>query len=155
MKQAKLLGLTDSKHCIFCKIARKEELSYIIFEDNEVIVFLDNKPVFPGHCLVIPKKHIENFHYLPKEQVSHFFEISKVLSKAVELGLHAHGTFIAINTNVSQSVPHFHLHVIPRRQKDGLRGFFWPRMSYQSIDEIKFIQKSIHDKMISLLKDQK
>lgn len=151
MKQARLFGLTDSKYCIFCKIARKEESATIVFEDTDLVAFLDTKPVFNGHCLLIPKEHCENFDKFPPKMIAHFFEFSQVLSKAIENSLGANGTFIAINNKVSQSVPHFHLHVIPRRYKDGLKGFFWPRRTYQSMDEIKHIQQLIHNEIVKLI----
>ncbi len=151
MKQGYLLGLTNSTYCTFCKIVRKEEPAFIVFENEQFIVFLDNKPIFPGHCLLIPKNHIENFDKLPKDQIGEFFELSQKLSKAVELSMNAQGTFIAINNKISQSIPHLHIHVVPRRHKDGLKGFFWPRNSYQSIEQIKLIQEAISKTMIQLL----
>lgn len=155
MKQSQLLGLTKSTYCIFCKIVRKEEPAFIVFENKHFIAFLDKKPLFPGHCLLIPKEHVENFDKLPKEQIGRIFEISQKLSRAVELSMNAQGTFIAINNKISQSVPHLHIHIVPRRHKDGLKGFFWPRISYQSIEQIKFVQEKISKTINSLLQNEK
>ena len=143
MKQSNLFGLTKSTYCIFCKISRKEEPASIIFENDQFISFLDKKPLFPGHCLLIPKTHIENFDKLPKDQIGKFFELSQVLSKAVENSMKAHGTFIANNNKLSQSDPHIQIHVDPRRPKDGLKGFFWPRNSYLSTEHMKQVQEII------------
>lgn len=151
MKQAKLFGLTNSKYCIFCKIVRKEEPATIVYENEFLIAFLDTKPLFSGHCLLIPKAHIEDFNHLPSNSITPLFEFSQILSKAIENSLKANGTFIAINNKVSQSVPHLHIHVIPRKFKDGLKGFFWPRNQYQSTEEIKIIQNLIHKEIVSML----
>lgn len=151
MKQGHLLGLTSSTYCTFCKIIRKEESSYIVFENEQFIAFLDKKPLFPGHCLLVPKGHIENFDKLPHDQIAPLFEFSQVLSKAIETSMHAHGTFIAINNKVSQSVPHLHVHVSPRRFKDGLKGFFWPRNPYQSAEHMAHTQTMIVQELQKLL----
>jgi len=147
MKQSQLFGLTKSSYCIFCKIVRKEEPSHIIFENEIMMVFLDNKPLFSGHCLLIPKTHFDDFDKLPLELVSALFSFSQVLSKAIQASLGAHGTFIAVNNKVSQSVPHVHIHIVPRRFKDGLKGFFWPRNSYQSIDHLNHVKTLIKNQL--------
>ena len=152
MKQSQLFGLTKSTYCSFCKIVRKEEPAYIVFENNQFVVFLDKKPLFPGHCLLIPKGHVENFDKLSKELIGPLFEFSQVLSKAVERSMKALGTFIAINNKISQSVPHVHIHIVPRRPKDGLKGFFWPRNSYQTSEQIEQVQKLIIDELTKLIK---
>ena len=152
MKQSQLFGMTKNTYCPFCKIVRKEEPAYIVFENSQFLAFLDKKPLFPGHCLLIPKDHVENFDKLSKELISPIFEFSQVLSKAVERSMKAHGTFIAINNKISQSVPHVHIHIVPRRPKDGLKGFFWPRNSYQSDDHVKQVQQLIIDELANLIK---
>ena len=129
--------------CLFCKIVRSDLSARIVFEDDNCIGFLDHRPVFPGHCLLIPKKHYEPITDLPAELVEPLFLDVQLLTRAVESGLQAHGTFVAMNNRVSQSVPHLHVHVVPRRRKDGLRGFFWPRYPYQSDEEAELIQASI------------
>ena len=98
------------------------------------MAFLDARPVFPGHCLLVPRAHHETLADLPPELVEPLFASAQRLARAVEAGMGADGTFVAINNRVSQSVPHLHVHVVPRRRKDGLRGFFWPRQKYDSDD---------------------
>ena len=129
--------------CIFCRIIRREIPARIVFEDEESIAFLDYRPVFQGHSLLVPKDHFETLADLPKEHIETFFENAQVLSRAVELAMEADGTFVAINNRVSQSVPHLHVHVVPRRRKDGLRGFFWPRNKYASENEMETVEQAI------------
>lgn len=95
------------------------------------MVLLDYRPVFPGHCLVIPKQHYETLPDLPVELLAPLFQEVQRVARAVETALGAEGSFVAVNNRVSQSVPHLHVHVVPRRRKDGLKGFFWPRQSYR------------------------
>jgi histidine triad (HIT) family protein len=113
--------------CKFCKI----DPAVTVDETPQCIVFLDYRPVFPGHCLVIPKEHYETMADLPTGLIQPLFGEVQRVARAVETALGAEGSFIAINNKVSQSVPHLHVHVIPRRRKDGLKGFFWPRQSYR------------------------
>jgi histidine triad (HIT) family protein len=129
--------------CLFCKIVTQEVSARLVFEDEISIAFLDHRPVFPGHCLLIPRAHHETLGDLPADLVGPFFQNAQLLSRAVESALEAHGTFVAMNNRVSQSVPHFHVHVVPRRRKDGLRGFFWPRQRYQSEAEAEAVQELI------------
>ena len=118
--------------CIFCEIAAGNIPSQVVLEDETSLTFLDNRPLFPGHCLLVPKQHVEVLSDLPAAQVGPLFENAQLLSRAMETGLGADGSFIAINNRISQSVPHLHIHVVPRRKKDGLKGFFWPRNPYKS-----------------------
>jgi histidine triad (HIT) family protein len=129
--------------CLFCKIVRGEIAARVVFEDHNCVAFLDHRPVFPGHCLLVPKGHYETLIDLPAELIGPFFAAGQELARAVEQGMEAHGTFVAMNNRVSQSVPHLHLHVVPRRRKDGLRGFFWPRYPYKSEVEAELVQKTI------------
>ena len=129
--------------CLFCKIVSGELAARMVFEDDDCLAFLDHRPVFPGHCLLIPKQHYETLIDLPANLVEPVFRDVQVLARAVETGMQAHGTFIAMNNRVSQSVPHLHVHVVPRRRKDGLRGFFWPRYPYKSDEEAKVVQQAI------------
>ena len=125
-------------NCAFCKIVRYDDGSRV-FEDEHTIAFLDHRPLFPGHCLLIPRNHFETIQDLPDSLLAPLFANVRMLSTAVELGVHAEGTFIAANNRVSQSVPHFHMHIVPRTKGDGLKGFFWPRRKYKSpegIDEV-------------------
>ena len=134
--------MSDS-YCLFCKIARGEIAARLVFEDDDCLAFLDHRPVFPGHSLLVPKKHYETLTDLPAELIEPFFSAAQKLARAVEQGMEAHGTFVAMNNRVSQSVAHLHLHVVPRRRKDGLRGFFWPRYPYKSDDEADVVQAAI------------
>jgi histidine triad (HIT) family protein len=120
-----------SVSCVFCKIISGEIPAHKVFEDDVSIVFLDNGPLFPGHCLVCPKQHIETLADLPADLLQPLFANAQLMAKAVELGLNAEGSFVAVNNKISQSVPHLHVHVVPRRRKDGLKGFFWPRQPYR------------------------
>jgi histidine triad (HIT) family protein len=103
-----------------------------VFQDDISIAFLDHRPLFPGHCLLIPNNHYETLNDLPEELVGPFFKNVQLLTRAVELALEAEGSFVAMNNRISQSVPHLHVHIVPRRKKDGLKGFFWPRNKYEN-----------------------
>jgi histidine triad (HIT) family protein len=131
------------KGCLFCQIVAGELESEIVFEDDHTIAFLDHRPVFPGHSLLIPKVHYEVFSDLPRELVSPFFRNGQLLSVAIERAMEAEGTFVAMNNRISQSVPHVHLHIVPRRRKDGLKGFFWPRHKYESEQAMSTVSEAI------------
>jgi histidine triad (HIT) family protein len=118
--------------CAFCAILRGEIAAAFVLREGSVAAFLDARPVFKGHVLVVTVAHVENFHELPAPEVGPFWSAVQRVSRAVESGLQAQGTFIGVNTRISQSVPHLHAHVVPRRKGDGLRGFFWPRTTYES-----------------------
>jgi histidine triad (HIT) family protein len=120
--------------CVFCEIVVGAAAARV-WEDATTVAFLDSRPVFPGHTLVVPKGHVETLAELPDRDAAPFFASVRRLADAVERGLAAGGTFVAINNKVSQSVPHLHCHVIPRTKGDGLRGFFWPRGRYASEEE--------------------
>jgi histidine triad (HIT) family protein len=121
-----------SGNCIFCRIAAREIPAEIVYEDQHAMAFLDIDPLFPGHTLLIPKGHCETLTDLPPGQVAPLFQNAQKLTRAVESALEAEGSFLGINNRISQSVPHLHIHIVPRRKKDGLRGFFWPRRKYLS-----------------------
>ena len=129
--------------CLFCGIISKETNSSIVFEDDISTAFLDHRPLFPGHCLLVPKSHVETLSDLPTVLVGPFFKNVQLLTRAVELALEAEGSFVAMNNRVSQSVPHLHVHIVPRRKKDGLKGFFWPRTKYKSEEEMEAVRKKI------------
>jgi histidine triad (HIT) family protein len=118
--------------CLFCRIARGETAAEIVLESETSLAFLDHRPLFPGHCLLVPKAHCETLADLPAAAVGPLFSDAQRLARAVESAMAAEGSFVALNNRVSQSVPHLHVHVVPRRRKDGLRGFFWPRQKYES-----------------------
>ena len=128
-----------TEDCPFCRIAAGEadeaDEALVVLEDDQTVGFLDNRPLFPGHTLLIPRAHIETLPDLPDDVLPELFANARLLARAMEEALGAEGSFVAINNRVSQSVPHLHVHVVPRRRKDGLRGFFWPRHKYESEDE--------------------
>jgi histidine triad (HIT) family protein len=121
--------------CAFCDILAGRAPAWTVLEDDAFVAFLDNRPVFKGHCLLVPRTHYETLADLPEPSVGPLFLSARRLASAVEAAMDANGTFVALNDKVSQSVPHLHVHVVPRRFKDGLRGFFWPRTRYVSDDE--------------------
>jgi histidine triad (HIT) family protein len=121
--------------CLFCRIGAGEEQAFIVLDTPEVLAFLDTRPVFKGHTLVIPRVHVPTVVDLPAALVPPFFGAVQRLAAAVVDGLGAQGSFVATNSKVSQSVPHLHMHVVPRTKGDGLRGFFWPRTHYADVAE--------------------
>ena len=129
--------------CKFCRIVRGEVRSHIVFEDGVTFAFLDHRPLFAGHCLLIPKEHFETLSDLPAAVVPALFSNVQLVARSVEEGLAADGSFVAINNRVSQSVPHLHVHVVPRRKKDGLKGFFWPRQKYENEEAILKVQETL------------
>ena len=140
----------ESTTCAFCRIIRGEEEASIVFEDSLSLAFLDHRPLFPGHCLLVPRSHYETLADLPASLVGSLFQNAQLLERAIEEGLAADGTFVAINNRVSQSVPHLHVHIVPRRRKDGLRGFFWPRQAYKDPDEMENIRKNLSETVTRL-----
>jgi len=116
--------------CVFCAIAAGDVPASTVLRDDDVAAFLDARPVFKGHVLIVPRTHVPTLSDLPAPALATLFAAVQRIARAVEAGLGADGTFVAMNNKVSQSVPHLHVHVVPRRKKDGLRGFFWPRVPY-------------------------
>lgn len=129
--------------CIFCAIAAGEQPAACVLADDLAVAFLDTRPLFHGHVLLVPRVHVETLPDLPAEDVGPFFQRAQRLSVAVRDALDAKGTFVAVNNVVSQSVPHLHVHVVPRRPKDGLRGFFWPRTKYADAEEAEAVAARI------------
>jgi histidine triad (HIT) family protein len=123
--------------CLFCSIARGDTPATQVYADQKSVAFLDHRPVFKGHVLLIPRAHLETFTDLPSDELPYFMQVAQKLTAAVETGLGAQGSFVAMNNRVSQSVPHVHLHIVPRTKGDGLRGFFWPRTKYASDEEMQ------------------
>ena len=107
------------------------------------MAFLDARPLFPGHVLLVPRAHFETLAEVPADLAARLFQNAQLLSQAVESAMHAEGSFVALNNKVSQSVPHLHIHIVPRRKKDGLKGFFWPRNPYKSESEMDDVQRAI------------
>lgn len=138
--------------CIFCRIVAGELAANVVFEDEVSLAFLDVRPLFPGHCLLIPKNHYETLSDLPVDLVGPFSRNVQFLTRAVEAALSAEGSFVAMNNRVSQSVPHLHVHIVPRRKKDGLKGFFWPRNKYASEAEMTEVQNAIRSEIVELKK---
>lgn len=137
-------------NCTFCRIVSSNLHATVVFEDDVSIAFLDHRPLFPGHCLLVPRDHFETLNDLPEELIAPFFSAMQLLARAVEVALAAEGTFVAINNRVSQSVPHLHVHIVPRRRKDGLKGFFWPRRKYESDEEMLGAQQAIRSAIAKL-----
>lgn len=127
--------------CHFCEIASHAD--YVVFEDDLSIAFLDHRPLFIGHTLLIPKTHYETLSDLPPSLVGPFFANVQLLTGAVEKAMSAEGSFVALNNRVSQSVPHLHVHIVPRSKGDGLRGFFWPRGKYRDEQQMQDAQGAI------------
>ena len=130
--------------CLFCAIAAGDVPASMVLRDDDVAAFLDTRPVFKGHVLVVPRAHVPTLSDMPPPALGPLFAAVQRIARAVEAGLDADGTFVALNNKVSQSVPHLHVHVVPRRKKDGLRGFFWPRVSYADDAESEAFAARIH-----------
>jgi len=129
--------------CVFCQVVSGEAPADVVLDEAEAVAFLDVRPLFPGHCLLVPRAHHETLVDLPGDLVGPIFVAARRLAAAVEEATDAHGSFVALNNRVSQSVAHLHVHVVPRRRKDGLRGFFWPRQRYDSPREAAAVADSI------------
>ena len=121
--------------CLFCSVVDGSLGVDVVLTTETTVAFLDHRPVFKGHTLVIPKIHVETLADLPAELVGPYFADVRLVAVAVQQGLGADGSFVALNNKISQSVPHLHTHVVPRKKGDGLRGFFWPRTKYSGPDE--------------------
>jgi histidine triad (HIT) family protein len=127
----------SAKDCVFCAIASGETEAEIVFSDEISLAFLDFRPLFAGHSLLIPRDHHETLADLPGELIDPYFTNAQLLSRAIPDAMGAQGSFVAMNNIVSQSVPHLHTHVVPRVRKDGLRGFFWPRTKYEDAQAMR------------------
>ncbi|MFV2020729.1 HIT family protein [Micromonospora sp. LOL_023] len=121
--------------CVFCRIVTGDAPAWRVAESSAGVAFLDTRPVFRGHVLVSPRPHLVTLTDLPPTTLPDYFALVQRVAAAVETGLDAGGSFVAINNRVSQSVPHLHTHVVPRTKGDGLRGFFWPRTRYADAAE--------------------
>lgn len=130
--------------CVFCEVISGAAEAAIVHRDEAAVVFLDKSPLFPGHCLIAPVEHHETLPDLPPSLVAPLFGTVRRVAAALEGGFGAQGSFVAMNNRISQSVPHLHVHVVPRRRKDGLRGFFWPRTRYAGgLEEMRGVARSI------------
>lgn len=119
-----------ARPCVFCEIVAGRQPAHVVLDDAVTMAFLDTRPLFPGHTLLVPREHHETLADLPARLLAPYFARAQRLAGAMESTLGAAGSFVAMNNRVSQSVPHLHTHVVPRNRKDGLRGFFWPRGRY-------------------------
>jgi histidine triad (HIT) family protein len=133
--------------CVFCQIVAGEAPAHVVLDDDVAVGFLDVRPLFPGHVLLVPRDHVETLPELAPEAVGPFFERAQRVAAAVVEVLGAQGSFVAMNNVVSQSVPHLHVHVVPRTKGDGLRGFFWPRTGYDSDDHAADIATRLRDRL--------
>ena len=131
--------MTTPPPCTFCAIVAGKVPATRVLEDDGFVAFLDLRPLFPGHTLVVPRAHVETLTDLPAHDVGPLFQRVQALASAMEAGLGSSGSFVAVNNRVSQSVPHLHVHVVPRTKGDGLRGFFWPRQRYGSDEEAEAV----------------
>ena len=123
--------MTRDPDCLFCSIVAGDLAAHVVRSDEETVAFLDRRPLFPGHVLLVPREHHETIEDLPPALVEPLFSAARTLAGAVRRAMDSQGTFLALNNKVSQSVPHLHVHVVPRTKKDGLRGFVWPRNPYE------------------------
>ena len=135
--------MSRNSDCAFCAIVAGETEAHVVFEDDVSLAFLDNRPLFPGHSLLVPREHHETIWDLPDELIEPLFANARLLSAAIREAMSAQGAFIALNNVVSQSVPHVHVHIAPRNRKDGLRGFFWPRRKYDSEEHARETAESV------------
>lgn len=139
--------------CVFCKIITREVPAAIVFEDDASLAFLDHRPVFPGHCLLVPKQHLDSLVDVKPPLLGKLFANARLLALAVERGLGAQGAFVALNNRVSQSVPHTHIHVVPRAKGDGLKGFFWPRHKYRDSEHMEEVRRALAEAAAELRAD--
>jgi histidine triad (HIT) family protein len=131
--------------CTFCAIVRGEANAHIVAETQHTVAFLDLRPVFHGHTLLVPRRHVVTLPDLPAELIAPLFMEAQRLAAAMPIALGAAGSFVAINNVVSQSVAHLHVHVVPRNRKDGLKGFFWPRTKYRDDAHIAEVAAQLRD----------
>lgn len=139
--------------CVFCRIVAGEVDAYRIHETDRSVVFLDSSPLFPGHCLVCPKIHYDTLMDVPSGDLTDLFRTTQVVARALERGLGAGGSLVAVNNRVSQSVPHLHVHVSPRNRGDGLKGFFWPRRPYRDKQHAEQVQTALRAAIPYVLSD--
>ena len=146
-------AVTESGKCAFCQLDFNAPDAGVVFEDEYSVAFLDHRPLFHGHVLLIPRTHFETFAGLPHETLLRIMQNAQLVSRAIQGAMHADGIFLAANNGVSQSVPHFHLHLVPRRNKDGLKGFFWPRTKYKDGEELARVRDAIRQALAGIKMD--
>lgn len=147
--------MRSPKACVFCAVVRGETEAWKVWEDELTLAFLDHRPLFHGHCLLVPRTHVETLPDLPEGLVAPLFGAARLLARAVEEGLGADGSFVAINNRISQSVPHLHIHVVPRRKGDGLfsQNLVWKRIPYRSEADRRAVQEKIRE-AVERLRDE-
>jgi len=137
------MAKVKTAECLFCQIIRGDVPAQVVFSDTDSIAILDYRPVFHGHVLLLPKAHHATFPELPADLIHPLFFNAQQLVMAVQKAMQADGTFVAMNNTVSQSVPHLHIHIVPRKKKDGLRGFFWPLKKYADQSDMSTVAERI------------
>lgn len=142
MKNPATTANPETAACPFCNIVTRATNAHIVFEDAISLAFLDNRPLFPGHGLLITKQHYATLYDIPSNLIGPLFSNAQMLAAVVQHAMQADGSFVAMNNIVSQSVPHCHIHIVPRKRGDGLRGFFWPRHKLAD-EEAAVVQKLI------------
>jgi histidine triad (HIT) family protein len=135
--------------CLFCSIVAGETPAVIVLDTPDVLAFLDHRPLFPGHTLVVPRRHVDTLRDLDDATRDVLFAEVQRVAAAVQDAMGAQGSFVAMNNVVSQSVPHLHVHAVPRNRKDGLRGFFWPRTTYTDDAEAQAVGERIRDVLVA------
>ncbi len=135
----------SAQGCTFCRVIAGQTAVHVVLDDDLCLAFLDHRPLFPGHVLLVPKRHLETLADVPPNLLGPLLADVQRLSVAIPEAMGAAGTFVACNNRVSQSVPHLHVHVVPRRPKDGLRGFFWPRHRYEGEQAMADAASAIRD----------
>jgi histidine triad (HIT) family protein len=136
--------------CLFCRIVAGDAPAHVVLDEPEVVAFLDLRPLFHGHTLVVPRRHIVTLPELPAELVLPVIGAAQRIAAAVVTALGAQGSFVAMNNVVSQAVPHLHVHVVPRQPKDGLRGFFWPRTRYEDDAEMAAVATRLREALTNV-----
>ncbi|MBV8897918.1 MAG: HIT family protein [Acidobacteriaceae bacterium] len=144
----------NSDQCVFCQIIAGDLPSYLVYEDEHAVAFLDSHPLFPGHVLLCPRAHYETLLDLPQRLNGTMLTTTQLLARAVEAAVDAEGTFIAMNNYVSQTVPHLHIHIVPRRRRDGLKGFFWPRQNYKDDQAREAVRNAIEREVAKIRREE-
>ena len=136
--------------CLWCRMIRGEIAAPVVYETDMSFGFLDHRPLFSGHCLLVPRRHLETLGDLAPELIGPFFADVQLLTAAVGTAMAAQGSFVAMNNRISQSVPHLHVHIVPRNRGDGLKGFFWPRTRYAGDAEMEAVRARIGEAVARL-----